>query len=1663
MFVIVIMLAVPMASALSVNEVNVKEVSDRYAVIEWETDEAASGKVEFGETSQDLAAAETSSVLVKSHSMIISPLDSAVKYFYNVTSANENGTKTVGPNEFTTAVSDNIAPFIEVDIPEFMNTPENLKIDGKTEPNTDVYVYVNDALSGAGFFTTGNDGLFSLSGIRLRPGINSVRIAAVDPSENRNEIVKIVTVDKSPPDINLNIPAAFGEASLDVEISTNEPVVMSVYLGGNFIETKNITTTAKTTLNFPEDRKYAARFYAVDRAGNVFDRTNVILVDKQPLRLEDENIDDLDPSTVIHRTVRGKTKPGANVVVFVNNKTTNEALTFLKGLKAATNIGIPLLSRTQFADTLRGKSFNYMTAADTNGYFEVEIELENTYRLTEEEAKRLEFQIADVWRNDIEIVVTDAVGRVATSGVKQIYYSRCGAGGLFTISAPIVTPRTVPEPALKQGFAQFAMTMDIKWQYATSREDVEFTSPPRITRQRLSDEDVRTKYNLTMNPTNGIYKTTEVYPNVPLNAEDKQIYAVVHLNPTNIDFGKAATPKELVFTELEFPLMLELEYTYLKMNGEREKATQRKCIDVSVSVEPAFEFERGDAKKFLRKSADFLDAMVEDIDDILDKWIKPAKTYAIYACGGGIVVQFIKSIWTKGTCILTGVSGGDIRNVLKDNTCQVIYTSGKAECKCTDSKYLSCCKSTLSSLSVQNVVNAACDRIFCPSVPTFEKHQKTYSDLITLSPGITRPGELTQGEVQAKVGYAGTKCFPGYTNPSSPSACQTEFQRAWGWSVLFDWPYKNEYEMVYIAHERGAKTAEAIQSFLKSELFINNICAKQDLSEVTIVETGKVIEGQKEAYKIYYLEESTADGKIKIKAKVDYGFYVVTTVTVGKEQELGKITKIGGEDVKQTAAVSQGAYFLTTVSDLQFDEKTGYCNNAECAKAILGQTPADYKKTRLPYPVIARVSTRYSEDYVYNPTGGIISATKAMCLPAMDAYLTNYRNLMAHVSSCFKTIAETGKGKSGACQALLSSLVCDLVVDAVSCSGKIFSNWAKKSSGLGLSVGPTINPFKAVALAGDSVSETLTSRYGETAGFQALFNENALMHSLCVGAFGGDFNLEGIADMLTEVTRVPIKSTCVAFPASRRFISSNPLREGKTTYMYYAGGMLAAGSDISSLSVQLVCSNDNSCNKYDFTRNPRGECDCFGKPNEIAINLPFDTYALSQGEIFDDAVYRTIADQDYRFDKVRIQYTYKDNTGEDRTETCENKLSDDGWTPPTCVWKDGIGFRCEFAVGERGTARFIEPPRPQRIGNEEKVYIAEDSTGLNLYTKVEVSSPDSENPIRKWIRYEIKNQHGMQVFADNFILAEGANELSIPGQAYVIKQSDFSRKATLDQFNIGVLNMGAINVEGKLSTSTISRSFVVIFPTATSYECHDLDERDYIKVAATGSGTDISRINCNQISFRLTNLGVSNIITKDTTIEKEVSLSDFSGRAGSPSVVVVRFVKAEQAVSDLCTDEVQSWSGKATIYHSSSEGDGTKMSSSRVYADGKYQEVPFSFKTSCKVQLTGAAETSPAEKLISFTASPTNVKTDGSLTVTYEVQADKFEKIELMVGTEKQLLVDFNNLPIGSVLRSDMGVLKETRTVDMKSFGLTPKPSYEIFLVINGKEALPTNTKISVS
>ncbi len=364
------------------------------------------------------------------------------------------------------------------------------------------------------------------------------------------------------------------------------------------------------------------------------------------------------------------------------------------------------------------------------------------------------------------------------------------------------------------------------------------------------------------------------------------------------------------------------------------------------------------------------------------------------------------------------------------------------------------------------------------------------------------------------------------------------------------------------------------------------------------------------------------------------------------------------------------------------------------------------------------------QEYIIRPGDGLINGVRCLCFPTVIRYLKMWKDIMTAVRNCVNTILLTGDGESGVCQAVVSRYACDLLYEALACFTQKFSTGTARAEREGGDI------MGALVAAGTDLSRSAEARYGQTGMYNAVFVEKKLVHSVCMWAFTGTWDLDLAAVFDQSVNEVPVDSYALLYPCNRRFIAFNPATQpnGLATWIYHFGVGFAAGAD-ADVELKLRCSGSYRCQESNGFEN--GKCDC-ESPKEITIVPEKLPTRVKSGEIINEEIFYTMigapGDAQIRYDQAYLVYRWKDGATnrEEKTDPCTIGLTGGPGTVPAFCRFDLFtqSYRCQFGEAAGGI-RFVGAksvyPRSDTfaIGEEAKIelQIQQDYPGKEEYNK----------------------------------------------------------------------------------------------------------------------------------------------------------------------------------------------------------------------------------------------------------------------------------------------------------------------------------------------------------
>lgn len=1231
------------------------------------------------------------------------------------------------------------------------------------------------------------------------PGVStdkeySYKVSAVDNACNEGEKSDTLKVKTKSGGKTINTSTSSYKLTCGESI---EPITSAEY-----------STKFKETINL-EKGLNNIKIKIIDIAGNTVEIKKQVYFDDEKPSILAHNLYELNPSYISDVKIYGKVSENATVFVLVNDNGTETGI-----IDAIKNKTIDQLS----------KITEYSAKTDSDGVFSVDIKLKRDPAIAygangEPLSVQSTATSASYWLNDIKIFAVDSVGLKSEMVSGEIKFAICGSGNdwqNWQINIGDVLPVEVVPRHLIEGFAQIGFNLEFKWMGIGNESNI-------------LDADVSLGYPMTMNAEMKELYDDEWVANVDDRWSDdkRQGYTVINFKKIDPSYG---TDKNWTIYEMEknlsqnnkgkcfkaglgfggeqifsqgyidgagcvkVPLTIEVEYpceqyvekteyTYTRWIKETIHCRQKQCLDIDVMIQPRIP-PSVIPSSLLENSISVLNATINAIDAVL-KPIKTATEIALLSCVALWVVWFVKRASEFFSCALSGAVGTDIEGCYKE--CEY-KGEGNIACENGDDekfeKCSDCLQSKLSSQKVWWLLRWTCDRVMCPSVPSFEKfiEDNDKEDEFCYNKKEATSADYITGEILFENTFNKNKIYEDIKTGT--------YEEDEDCKELLDKPLKNQMNGIccdeYYMGEWDSGCA--IMNELKESgcLYTRNseLCGEtwgnifRGVADFNLCYGNKTQTIEMEVDGQWFIMEKEGEFQKKFKNTEEYDTLDNWNLYLGQGQRRIEKDKDGNtlsESVK--VAKANDNIILKT-------EKGWKGNEKGCEKIMEGKSGYEYGGTNWPKYIRTQdriiiikdgkeegdkpdVEVRKGEDYIPNtivqdicsgvsrkdyivdPTAGLIRATQCGCLSAVYAYLKHYREILNLIRNCFQTILLTGDGSAGVCRAVISYYICDMIYYAIKCI-KEYSG-----AGYGKDVKGGISGFiKYVAGSGSEVANKVTGRYGDTNLFRVMFVEKKVIHAACLFAFTGDWSLD-LESLFASAVEIPIKSTVVVAPSTRRFMSYD-ITTGYATHIYHLGVLIVSGADDLRYNIQLMCSNDNSCSPADGY--PNGRCDCaYGNAAQpYTVTGLFGTGRLDSGETLNEEKFVRVGlaeggSAKYRYDKAKITYTYKGNDNKAHTEEHIVDIRQIGGEPPVECRFDiaDPSYKCGIGIGVyKGSAWFDDFPEADdeldKDGKyEKKLYLGSEISPFKFVVKTE--GQKDNRPIKKWLTFDLRNKNGEKV------------------------------------------------------------------------------------------------------------------------------------------------------------------------------------------------------------------------------------------------------------------------------------------------------------------------------
>lgn len=1143
---------------------------------------------------------------------------------------------------------------LSIDMPEWANSFQ-FGFNGTTAPEAIVDVYVNDNLARSAL--TDDSGFFSFGRILLTPNVNNnvrVRAETLDKS-GFVERTYTVRVDDTPPDFLSfsEIPSVLTENSFIVRGTLSEPVSVLVGTDGQLTEIATNVTSFNHTISLQEGEQQV-EVLVRDRAGNTARRSASIYVDTTPPVILEHNLQDLTPTYSREITVRGRVSEPSEVTIVVDGNCNFQRDVVREEPFDIESGGAFGCLNFDGSDSLTRNV--YTTTTDNEGYFSKRVTIRPTMGTQFRDIDRPTISATAMGAEivattsgfdaDIQIFATDRVGLVGSDQDTVTYATCASPDGDFLVFQQQVFPGALIPDHIFQGIAMISFELELNYYGNEELTDVDL----RVgSRSQLSTQD-RERYDVDLldgTRCQAFPDQTRMkwYITCPLKRYPPDAYR--NITSAYDEFKQKQT--------VTFPIDLEIYYAQQRMNSQGQLEEVQKAQVVCYDLEFLLDIRVDPSKiprSLLEDTISVLDEAIKAIDTIL-----PLVNRAKWASAIGCLGMYI---WNFGNLVREQYACFDVSE--NDKNAMIRSLRGNSE-STVDSGLLSelnelysdrigdpttCADSLSRSRKAEITRQWTCDRIFCPAVPSAQKHAKDNYDnprsacferpleVSAITPGSTDPcmieyfKEWQSACPGLQIMQKSQELVPGY-QAEPATGVQRFLQFVDGFSLCTFGGQEPQRARAFdragqpsVIEQRdpdGSISYYFGQRTETSELNPDDLTVRGDdgLSRHYSRDNFAILDssGNTVSNNVFSTDSgapqvSQSQNCVFVRPREESftrGSAAVQAVTIGDRTDSRTLWDITPTNDFRSAygganSQCQGASrFFIDANGGVYCERNGEIipgpryHVQQDGTGVVGRfsntttPPADCMRSDI-------IGAAASDEILTVPSEGFINSIRCACFPAIEGYLQAIRNILNAIRNCFKSILVTGEFDTGICRAILTQYLCSFVFDLLNCFTRSYS--------MGVDPGDRNRPvagfMSALRSAGDDIRQSSQARYGTTETFRALFNERQLLHALCLFAFGYDWHPDLEAALSVQGGDFAIETMGLVAPATRRFVSYNPNNEGVTTHVYHIGYFLIAGHDL-QWQLELLCSTTDTCEPgegFDM-----GRCDCAGRFPATDTTSPF--------------------------------------------------------------------------------------------------------------------------------------------------------------------------------------------------------------------------------------------------------------------------------------------------------------------------------------------------------------------------------------------------------------------------------------------------------------------------
>ena len=276
-----------------------------------------------------------------------------------------------------------------------------------------------------------------------------------------------------------------------------------------------------------------------------------------------------------------------------------------------------------------------------------------------------------------------------------------------------------------------------------------------------------------------------------------------------------------------------------------------------------------------------------------------------------------------------------------------------------------------------------------------------------------------------------------------------------------------------------------------------------------------------------------------------------------------------------------------------------------------------------------------------DPAKDWLATFQCVSLSHIIARLRMVTNIMNALRNCLLEVRTTGRADSGVCKELFTQYVCSFIWDIITWIRDGCLPW-----GEGITFGGEGLLGDTLSAGAESITESISATQGElskeygNAKLTNLFGagQESIARKLCLAAFGYDWEI-GVEDLIDVSYSTPFATLVQPILPKREYLTFDPTNS-RAKYEYRSSWLINPGCDIDSYNVELACVSLNeldrrpgiNCEKQGSLDG--SNCDCLLLPQEEKHSF-YQGRSLTQNEL-EDIDHHDIITAKYRYDHLKF-------------------------------------------------------------------------------------------------------------------------------------------------------------------------------------------------------------------------------------------------------------------------------------------------------------------------------------------------------------------------------------------------------------------------------------------